>query len=220
MKLELISFKLCPFAQCTVILLNLQKLDFEITYINPMDPPEWFKEISPTGQVPLLKADDKIVFGSLVIGEFINDIGTLDLHPEDAINKANNRAWAAFSSSLFDDLFNLVTGDEEKFNAIKTTLFAKLDKIEAVKGDSQFFNGDNFSMIDATIAPFFMRLSWINKFSNNALSIKQFKHLYAWCETLLALDVVKDSVVEGLEDVYYSNIEARNGYLSTLLVNE
>ncbi|SHN92439.1 hypothetical protein BHECKSOX_695, partial [Bathymodiolus heckerae thiotrophic gill symbiont] len=62
MKLELISFKLCPFAQRAVILLNTQKIDFEITYINPMDPPDWFKEISPTGQVPLLKVDDQIVF--------------------------------------------------------------------------------------------------------------------------------------------------------------
>jgi len=39
MKLELISFKLCPFAQSAIILLNTQKIDFEITYINPMDPP-------------------------------------------------------------------------------------------------------------------------------------------------------------------------------------
>ncbi len=219
MKLELISFKLCPFAQRAMILLNLQKLDFETTYINPMDPPDWFKEISPTGQVPLLKADGKIVFESSVIGEFVNDIGTLDLHPSDAIDKANNRSWIAFSSSLFDDLFGLVTGDTEKFNSAKEALFAKLEKIECAKGGDKFFNGDDFSVIDAAIAPFFMRLSWINEFTNDTLSIKQFKHLDAWCEALLALDVVKDSVVEGLDDVYYSNIEAREGHLSTLLID-
>jgi glutathione S-transferase len=42
-----------------------------MTYINPMDPPAWFKEISPTGQVPLLKVDDQVIFESLVITEFI-----------------------------------------------------------------------------------------------------------------------------------------------------
>jgi glutathione S-transferase len=36
-----------------------------------MDPPDWFKEISPTGQVPLLKVDDQAIFESLVITEFI-----------------------------------------------------------------------------------------------------------------------------------------------------
>jgi hypothetical protein len=34
-----------------------------------------------------------------------------------------------------------------------------------------------------------------------------------------SLDVVKNSVVDGLDDVYYSNIEAREGYLSTLLID-
>jgi glutathione S-transferase len=54
MELELISFKLCPFAQRAMISLEVQKIDFKMTYINPMDPPDWFKETSPTGQVPLL----------------------------------------------------------------------------------------------------------------------------------------------------------------------
>ncbi|MDC9714708.1 MAG: glutathione S-transferase family protein [Gammaproteobacteria bacterium] len=218
MKLELISFKLCPFAQRTVILLNAQKLDFETTYINPMDPPDWFKEISPTGQVPLLKVDDKIVFESSVIGEFVNDIGALDLHPKDVVKKANNRSWIAFYGTMFDDLFNLVTGDEEKFNTAKINLFEKFAKLEAIKNQEKFFNGNEFNMIDAAIAPFFMRLAWINEFCDNALSITKFKHLSAWSEAVLALDVVKNSVVDGLDDVYYSNIEAREGYLSTLLI--
>jgi glutathione S-transferase len=41
-----------------MISLEVQKIDFKMTYINPMDPPDWFKETSPTGQVPLLKVDD------------------------------------------------------------------------------------------------------------------------------------------------------------------
>ncbi|MBT3186028.1 MAG: glutathione S-transferase family protein, partial [Candidatus Thioglobus sp.] len=41
-----------------------------------------------------------------------------------------------------------------------------------------------------------------------------------WSEAILAVDEVQDSVSEGIDDVYYSNIEAREGYLSTLLVDE
>lgn len=220
MKLELISFKLCPFAQRAIILLNAQKIDFEITYINPMDPPDWFKEISPTGQVPLLKVDDKIVFESSVITEFINDISPTSIHPEDVIEKANNRSWIAFSSTIFDDLFGLVTGDKEKFNTSKKSLFEKLTKVELIKSSDTFFNGENFNMIDVAFAPIFMRLAWINKFTNNALSTSEFKKLSAWSDAILALDVVKSSVVDGLDDVYYSNIEGREGHLSTLLVDE
>ena len=220
MKLELISFKLCPFAQRAIIILNTQKIDFEITYINPMDPPDWFKAISPTGQVPLLKVDDQIVFESSVITEFINDISSTSIHPENVITKANNRSWIAFSSSIFDDLFGLVTGDEDKFNASKTSLFTKLEKLENAKGDGTFFNGESFNMIDAALAPIFMRLAWMNEFTDNALSISEFKTLSAWSDAVLAVKEVQTSVIDGIDDVYYSNIEGREGHLSTLLVDE
>ena len=220
MKLELISFKLCPFVQRAIIILKKQKIDYDITFINPMDPPDWFKAISPTGQVPLLKANDEVIFESSVISEFANDISENDLHPSDAIQKAKNRAWIQFSSTMFDDLFNLVTGDEETYAKAKESLFAKLKKVEAIKDTNTFFNGVDFAMIDAAFAPIFMRLSWINEFTDNALSISEFNNLSAWSEAILAVDEVQDSVSEGIDDVYYSNIEAREGYLSTLLVDE
>jgi glutathione S-transferase len=220
MKLELISFKLCPFVQRAIIILKRQKIDYDITFINPMDPPDWFKAISPTGQVPLLKADDEVIFESSVISEFANDISENDLHPSNAIQKAKNRAWIQFSSSMFDDLFNLVTGDKETYAKAKESLFVKFAKVELVKGTGTFFNGADFAMIDAAFAPIFMRLSWINEFTDNALSFNEFNNLSAWSEAILSVDEVKDSVSEGIDDVYYSNIEAREGYLSTLLVDE
>ncbi|WP_428087575.1 glutathione S-transferase family protein [Candidatus Thioglobus sp.] len=220
MKLELISFKLCPFAQRAIISLNTQKLDFKMTYINPMDPPDWFTAISPTGQVPLLKVDDQIVFESSVISEFINDISPTSIHPKDVVQKANNRAWIDFSSTMLGDLFNLVIGDEAAFNAAKKSLFSKLSKLEAVKSNKAFFNGESFNLIDIALAPIFMRLAWINEFTDNALSITEFKKISAWSDAILEVEEVKSSVVDGLDDVYYSNIEGREGYLSTLLVDE
>lgn len=220
MKLELVSFKLCPFVQRAIIILKKQKIDYDITFINPMDPPDWFKEISPTGQVPLLKANDEVIFESSVISEFANDISDTDLHPSDAIQKAKNRAWIEFSSSMFDDMFNILTGNEESYIKAKGSLFAKLAKVEAIKGAEAFFNGEDFSMIDAAFAPIFMRLSWINEFTDDALSLAEFSNLSAWSEAILAVNEVKDSVSEGIDDVYYSNIEAREGHLSTLLVDE
>ena len=220
MKLELISFKLCPFAQLTTLLLKQQNIEFETTYINPMDPPDWFKALSPTGQVPLLKVDDEIVFESRVIAEFVNDIGTQNMHPESPVAKANNRSWMAFSGTLFDELFQIVTGDEEKFNAAKDTLMGKLAKVETVKGDATFFNGETFNLIDAAFAPLFMRLDWINEFTGGALSLDGMPKLSQWSQAILAMDEVQNSVVEGLDDVYYSNIEGRGAHLSTLLLDE
>ena len=45
MKPELISFKICPFVQRSVIVLQEKGVDYDITYINLKEPPEWFKAI-------------------------------------------------------------------------------------------------------------------------------------------------------------------------------
>ncbi|BAS67599.1 glutathione S-transferase family protein [Bathymodiolus septemdierum thioautotrophic gill symbiont] len=219
MKLELISFKLCPFAQRAIISLNAQNVDYKMTYINPMDPPDWFKEISPTGQVPLLKADDTPIFESLVITEFINEISEKSLHPTNIIKAANNRSWIIYSSDMLGDMFNIITGNEEKFNAAKTELMQKFAKVSMAKTQGKFFNGNEFNMIDAAFAPIFMRLAWINEFTDNAVSLLELPEIKAWSDEILALDVVKNSVDEGLDDVYLSNIENREGYLSTLLID-
>jgi glutathione S-transferase len=52
-------------------------------------------------------------------------------------------------------------------------------KIETIKNQEKFFNGEKFNMIDAAFAPIFMRLSWMNEFTDNALPITEFKHLSA-----------------------------------------
>jgi hypothetical protein len=40
------------------------------------------------GQVPLLKVDDQVIFESLVITEFIEEISTHSFHPKEAIQRA------------------------------------------------------------------------------------------------------------------------------------
>ncbi len=219
MQLELISFKLCPFVQRAIISLNKHSINHKVTYINLMNPPDWFKKISPTGQVPLLKVDNQVIFESLVITEFIEDIAAHSFHPADVIQKANNRSWIVFSSEILVDMFVIATGDKAKFNSSKDALFAKLRKIEAAKNNSPFFNGKHFNMIDAAFAPIFMRLAWINEFTDNALSLSEFNKIAAWSKEILKLDEVKNSVVDGLDDAYYSSIEAHEGHLSTLLID-
>ena len=45
-----------------MIVLRAKAIDFEVTYINLRDKPDWFLEISPHGKVPVLKVNDDILF--------------------------------------------------------------------------------------------------------------------------------------------------------------
>ena len=53
--------------QRAVILMRAKNVDFEVTYIDLRDKPDWFLEISPHGKVPVLKLDDDILFESNAI---------------------------------------------------------------------------------------------------------------------------------------------------------
>ena len=41
-KIELISFKLCPFVQRSVITLLKKGVEFKITYVDLANKPDWF----------------------------------------------------------------------------------------------------------------------------------------------------------------------------------
>ncbi|MDX5334434.1 MAG: glutathione S-transferase N-terminal domain-containing protein, partial [Gammaproteobacteria bacterium] len=42
MTMQLVSFKLCPFVQRSVITLIEKGVDYDITYIDLAEPPDWF----------------------------------------------------------------------------------------------------------------------------------------------------------------------------------
>ncbi|MEQ9574512.1 MAG: glutathione S-transferase N-terminal domain-containing protein, partial [Rhodospirillales bacterium] len=48
---HLISAITCPWVQRAVIMLRAKGVDFDVTYINLREKPDWFLEISPHGKV-------------------------------------------------------------------------------------------------------------------------------------------------------------------------
>ena len=106
MELELISFKLCPFMQPSIITMLHKGIEHKLTYIDINDPPHWFEEISPTGQVPILRLDkDTVVFESAVINEFLNEEFNTGMMPSDPTQRALNRSWIQFCGSFFGEIF-------------------------------------------------------------------------------------------------------------------
>ena len=79
-----------------MILLRAKDVDFEVTYINLREKPDWFLKISPHGKVPVLVVDDQPLFESNAIAEYLDEMVAPRLHPEDSIKRARNRAWTDF----------------------------------------------------------------------------------------------------------------------------
>lgn len=211
MKPQLISFKLCPFVQRSVIVLLEKGVDYDIEYIDLRDPPTWFKQISPLGKVPVLKVGDEVVFESAVIMEYLDEVNPPSLHPTDPLRKAQNRAWIEFASTLFMTQFNMVMAKEQEASEqAEAELRSKLAQLEPqLKGC--YFNGDSFQLIDAAYAPLFMRLDLLEQWAAAGL-LDGLPKVQAWSATLLSRPAVQNSVVKELPELYRGHIAASGGY--------
>ncbi len=211
MKPELISFKICPFVQRSVIVLQEKGVDYDITYINLKEPPPWFKAVSPLGKVPVLKVGDEVVFESAVIMEYLDEVNPPSLHPKDPLRKAHNRAWIEYASTLFMAQFNMVmAGDQAACDGAEQELRDKLAMVNQ-QLTGPYFNGETFSLVDAAYAPLFMRLALLEQWSPMGL-LEVMPKMQAWSEQLLARPSVVNSVVEELPQLYRGHISASGGY--------
>jgi glutathione S-transferase len=212
MSLHLISFKTCPFVQRAVITLKHKNIDFDITYIDLADPPDWFLELSPLGKVPVLKVDDEVLFESAVINEYLDEITGGDLQPRDPLARAKNRAWIEFASNMIGNLYMMkMSKDEENYNKYRDALIGQFRRVEKRLGDGPWFNGEDFSLADTAFAPLFRQ----NSVANNLLSVidpATMPRVNAWAERLLALPEVRDSVVDEFEDLYLGIMQKNGSY--------
>ena len=212
MSLHLISYKTCPFVQRAVITLKHKNIDFDITYIDLADPPEWFLDMSPLKKVPVLKVDDEVLFESAVINEYLDEITGGDLQPVEPLARAKNRAWIEFASNMLGNLYMMKTSkDEEKYTRYRDTLVDQLHRVENRFGDGSWFNGEEFSLADTAFAPFFRQ----DSVAQNRLSVidpDSMPKVNAWAQRLLALPEVRDSVVDEFEDLYILAMEKNGSY--------
>jgi glutathione S-transferase len=206
MSLHLISFKTCPFVQRAVITLKHKNIDFDITYIDLAEPPDWFLEMSPLGKVPVLKVDDEILFESAVINEYLDEITGGELQPKDPLARAKNRAWIEFASNMLGNLYMMkMSKDEEHFDKYRELLVSQLHRVEERLGEGPWFNGAEFSLADTAFAPLFRQ----NSVAGGKLSVLDADTM---AERLLALPEVRDSVVDEFEDLYLSAMQKNGSY--------
>ncbi len=217
MKPELISFKLCPFVQRAVIVLLEKGVDFDLTFINLQEPPDWFKAISPFGKVPVLRVGEAVIFESAVIMEYLDEVNPPSLHPVDAVTRAVQRAWMEFASNLFMGQFRMVNAKgEEEFNQCRSALRADLERLEP-QLVGPWFGGEQFQMVDAAFAPFFVRAKLVMGLLPSLALLEGLPQCGAWSERLLARPSVQNSVPEGFEALYRGHLSGNGSHFAGLI---
>ncbi|MFW5427295.1 MAG: glutathione S-transferase N-terminal domain-containing protein, partial [Methylophagaceae bacterium] len=209
--LELILFDFCPYAQRGVISLQQNKIPHKLTYLDPDNLPDWFAEVSPFGKVPILRVDGKTtIFESSVINELIALVSTSQMLPADPVERSVCRSWTEFGSTLLGQITGMLSvADEDEFISKRTYFHENLQRLEEqLDGRGPFFAGNEFSLVDSTYAPLFMRIRHLNKkvplFNN-----ENFPLVTQWADKLLALDSVQESSPESFDSIYDRFIQRR-----------
>ena len=216
MKPELISFKLCPFVQRSVIILLEKGIDYDVTYIDLKNPPDWFLEISPFGKVPILRCGDVVLFESAVINEYLDETNPPSLHPSDPLVRAQNRACIEFGSNLNLEIGNLLAAkSEEEFSKVCDRIVKAFTRVAGRMSEGPYYNGETFSLVDAAYAPPLMRMRLLEQFCP-VDPLTSLPKIQAWSDVLNQRDSVQRSVVPEFPQLFQDSIVARKGYISTL----
>jgi len=219
--LTLISHKLCPYVQRAVIALTEKGVPFERLDIDLASKPEWFLKISPLGKVPVLTVvtdrGEVALFESNVICEYIEETQAgAKLHPEDALQRAEHRAWMEFGSAILGDLWGLETTTEAgTFESKRQAISAKFARVEAALGTGPFFAGDRFSLVDAVFAPIFRYFDVFDDFTDLAI-FRDTPKLRGWRAELAKRPSVKAAVGADYPQLLRAFLARHNAHLLKL----
>lgn len=220
-KLKLCSFKTCPWVHRAAIVMQEKAMPYEIEYISRNVRPDWFLQISPHSKVPVLIINDEFsLFESNAIAEYLDEIEGPHLHPKDPILRAKNRAWTDFVP-IFGRISHLAYAENEenleKNCKLAANNFLKIeDALKKRNNNGPYFNGLNFSLVDAAYAPFLMRFTFFDRIHPLGL-IEKFPFLTKWRDALLARPSVSAAVVPDFEEYWRDQLLERGRWAAKFI---
>ena len=219
-KLTLVSFDLCPYVQRAAIALAEKGVPFTRINVDLSNKPDWFKKISPLGKVPLLMVgepgEEKIIFESSVILEYLEETFPSPLHPADPLTRARHRAFMEFGSTILADIWTIeTTADYGAFDTKLALLKDKFARLESELAAGPFFAGDDFSLVDAVFAPVFRYFDTFDRITDLGV-FNGLPKVQAWRKALARRPSVRGAVPANYPQLLEAFLQKHNGVIARL----
>ncbi|KII95625.1 hypothetical protein PLICRDRAFT_97369 [Plicaturopsis crispa FD-325 SS-3] len=195
----------CPYVQRGWIALEERGIPYQYKEVNPYKKEKHFLAINPKGLVPALEYKGKALYESIIISEFLEDAYPEykpNLLPADPYERARARLWIDhINKAVVPAFMRLVQAQEPaKQDAARDEISEALRKLATeVKGP--YFLGEEFSLVDAAIAPWVARdyiVAEHRGYSRSAVS----KEWEAYAQALAARDSVIKTSSEHYAEIY------------------
>ncbi|MDH4395980.1 MAG: glutathione S-transferase N-terminal domain-containing protein [Limnobacter sp.] len=151
----------CPFSQRCRFVLHEKGMDFEIKDIDLFNRPDDISVMNPYGQVPILVERDLILYESNIINEYIDErFPHPQLMPADPVMRARTRLFLFnFERELFIHVGVLErAGNPKAMEKARLSIREQLTQLAPVFLKSKYMLGEEFSMLDVSLAPLLWRL--------------------------------------------------------------
>jgi glutathione S-transferase len=215
--LLLVSHRLCPYVQRAVISLGEKQVPFERVDVDLANKPDWFKALSPLGKTPVLKVGTSAIFESAVILEYLEETQPKPLHPKDPLRRAEHRAAIEFGSTILNDIWGFYAAPAEAgFEAKRQLLAERFGWIEKRLDGGPWFDGAEFSLVDAVFGPIFRYFDVFDAIDDFGV-LAQKPKVACWRSKLAARASVARAVSPDYPQLLLDFLIARKSHLSRII---
>ena len=214
--IKVISFNICPFVQRVTALLEAKRVPYEVEYISLRDKPQWFLDISPTGQVPVIVTESgQALFESDAIAEYLDEVYPPlepEISPED---RAFDRAWNYQATKYYLVQCSAQRSADRAMLEERTEKLGKaFEKAEKTLGEGPYFKGTSISNVDIAWLPLLHRAAIINTHSCYDF-LADYPKVRAWQAELLKTGLAEKSVPEDFEQAFTDFYLSDSTYLGS-----
>ncbi len=158
--MTLFSNASCPHSHRVRMVLAEKGITVEIVNVDPDNLPEDLIDLNPYQSVPTLIDRELVLYDPQVITEYLDErFPHPPLMPVDPVSRARSRlALYRIQRDWYSLLGDLESGTEKVAAKARKTLRDSLASSAEVFAARPYFLSDDFSLVDATIAPVLWRL--------------------------------------------------------------
>ncbi len=198
--IKIISFTICPFVQRVTALLEAKNIPYEIEFIELSDKPDWFLEISPNGQVPVLLTENGVaLFESDAIVEYIDEITPALNENADPIERAQDRAWGYQATKQYlVQCSTMRSRDQITFNDRFAKLKKSFDRVEKRLSEAPYFSGSELGNVDIAWLPLLHRAQIVRNVSGYDM-FRDYPKLRNWQDQLEKTGLYERSISDDFQ---------------------
>jgi glutathione S-transferase len=171
-EIEIYSAALCPFAHRTRLVLAEKGISYKLIEINLKNKPVSFLEISPHGEIPVLKDGLNLLWESAVINEYLDEVfPEPPLLPLDPMQRAQARIWINFAGTrLFAVTRKLLHSCGPQSSTVlldelnEHLQFMERQGLQKLSANGPFWLGTELSLVDLTFYPWFEQITVLERF--------------------------------------------------------